>query len=169
MTRIVGYLTAVFLGFLWISPDVAAQHAGDHSRHMTEMNERGDVVMGFKQSKTTHHFRLLPDGGAIEVNANDPKDTHSRDQIRQHLAHISKAFSDGDFTASTEVHKDEPPGTKQMKELRGAIKYRYENMESGGRVKIKTADLKAMDAIHEFLRFQIREHETGDSLSAGSK
>ena len=27
------------------------------------MNERGDHVMGFDHTKTTHHFRLLADGG----------------------------------------------------------------------------------------------------------
>ena len=32
-----------------------------------KMNERGDHVMGFDHTKTTHHFRLLADGGSIEV------------------------------------------------------------------------------------------------------
>ncbi|SPE25161.1 conserved exported hypothetical protein [Candidatus Sulfopaludibacter sp. SbA3] len=44
-----------------------------------EMNNRGDRVMGFSHEKTTHHFRLYADGGAIEVTANDPRDTASRD------------------------------------------------------------------------------------------
>jgi hypothetical protein len=30
--------------------------------------------MGFSHDKTTHHFRLYPDGGAIEVTADDPND-----------------------------------------------------------------------------------------------
>ena len=50
-----------------------------------EMNKRGDHVMGFDHTKTTHHFRLLPDGGTIEVAANTVEDTESRDQIRMHL------------------------------------------------------------------------------------
>jgi hypothetical protein len=29
-----------------------------------KMNERGDHVMGFDHTKTTHHFRLLSDGGS---------------------------------------------------------------------------------------------------------
>ena len=36
---------------------------------------------------------------------------------------------------------------------------------SGGRVVIRTADRQAKAAIQEFLRYQIREHATGDPLS----
>src|SRR5579864_4911707 len=67
--------------------------AEDHSAMM----KRGDHAMGFSHEKTTHHFRLFKDGGAIEVAANDPKDTASRDEIRQHLSHITQMFADGNF------------------------------------------------------------------------
>lgn len=30
-------------------------------------------IKGFPHDQTTHHFRLLPDGGAIEVTVNDAK------------------------------------------------------------------------------------------------
>jgi hypothetical protein len=43
-----------------------------------KMNERGDHVMGFDHTKTTHHFRLLADGGSIEVVANSSQDTESK-------------------------------------------------------------------------------------------
>ena len=59
-----------------------------------KMNERGDHVMGFDHTKTTHHFLLLPDGGAIEVGANSSQDKETRDQIRMHLGHIAKMFAD---------------------------------------------------------------------------
>src|SRR5438874_9791388 len=58
---------------------------------------RGDHAMGFSHETTTHHFRLYKTGGAIEVLANDAKDSASRDQIRMHLAHIAKLFTAGDF------------------------------------------------------------------------
>ena len=167
--KIVRSLMAVFLGIVWMSTSAFAQHGGDHSKHMAEMNKRGDRVMGFEQSKTTHHFRLFPDGGAIEVNANDPKDTPSRDQIQQHLTHIAKAFSEGDFVGPTEVHNQMPPGAQQMKERKAKIEYTFENTENGGRVRIKSVDSKAVGAIHEFLRFQINEHQTGDPLSVAAK
>src|SRR5207253_2677012 len=40
---------------------------------------------------------------------------------------------------------------------------RFETLEDGGRVAITTNDRRALEAIHEFLRYQIREHHTGDS------
>ena len=52
--------------------------------HHAAVDQRGDQVMGFSHEKTTHHFRLYSDGGAIEVVTKDPKDTASRDQIRTH-------------------------------------------------------------------------------------
>src|SRR6185503_13864578 len=56
-----------------------------HADHLSGVNERGDHAMGFSHEKTTHHFRLTANGGAIEVTSNDPKDIASRDQIRMHL------------------------------------------------------------------------------------
>jgi hypothetical protein len=38
-------------------------------------------------------------------------------------------------------------------------------MDSGGRVRIHTSNARAVQAIHEFLRFQITEHQTGDPTS----
>jgi len=132
---------------------------GDHAA----MNHRGDQAMGFSQEKTTHDFRLYKDGGAIEVAANDPKNTDSREMIRMHLAHIAKMFAAGDFDIPMLVHDTMPPGAATMKELRGQIRYSYHDMESGGRVRIETANAKALEAVHSFLRFQIEEHKTGDA------
>src|SRR6185503_19720477 len=86
-----------------------------------EMNKRGDHVMGFDHTKTTHHFRLSPHGGAIEITANSSDDTASRDQIRSHLGHISKMFADGDFNAPMLIHEETPPGVPVMKKLKNEI------------------------------------------------
>jgi hypothetical protein len=51
-----------------------------------------------------------------------------------------------------------------MQRLKTEIKYEFEKMEGGGRVRITTQNAEALKAIHEFLRFQIKEHETGDPL-----
>jgi hypothetical protein len=135
-----------------------AQESADHAA----MNSRGDQAMGFSHEKTTHHFRLFKNGGAIEVSANDRKDTDSRDMIRMHLAHIARMFAAGDFNTPMFIHDTTPPGTATMKELREQIHYRYHDTESGGVVRIETANTKALDAVHSFLRFQIAEHKTGD-------
>ena len=130
-----------------------------------EMMKRGEKGMGFSQETTTHHFRLLADGGAIEIGANDPKDTSTRDQIRQHLAHIPKMFSDGNFEIPMFIHDKTPPGVPTMTELRNEIHYDFEPIDSGGRVRIHSSNVRAVEAVHEFLRFQIDEHQTGDPVS----
>ena len=50
-----------------------------------------------------------------------------------------------------------------MKRLRTAIQYKLENTERGGRIRITTKNAEALQALHTFLRFQITDHQTGDS------
>ncbi len=133
-----------------------------HSASGATLEGRGNAAMGFEQSKTTHHFLLRPDGGVIQVQANDPKDSASLEQIRKHFHHIAAAFAVGDFHVPMLVHDAIPPGTTAMKRLSEKIQYIYEETATGARVVIKTADPSAIDAIHDFLRYQIHEHETSD-------
>lgn len=147
------------------SPMCAAhyqQKPSTEEGHHQGVVKRGDEVMGFSHEKTTHHFSLYADGGAIEAEANDPKDTNSRDEIRAHFGHIAKLFSEGDLSAPMLIHAQNPPGTEAMKRLRNAIEYKLEITEKGGRIRITTKDPEALRAVHEFLRFQIADHQTGD-------
>ena len=158
----------VIFALLVFAPGVQAQQKmaqeGSANPHC-EMMKRGEKGMGFSQQTTTHHFRLLGDGGAIEIETNDPKDTSTRDQIRQHLSHVAKMFSDGNFEIPMFIHDKTPPGVPTMTELRDQIHYDFESMDSGGRVRIRTSNARAVEAVHEFLRFQITEHKTGDPMS----
>jgi hypothetical protein len=133
--------------------------------HHADVNRRGEAVMGFSYEKTTHHFRLRPDGGEIEVTANDAADAESAAQIRGHLMHIAQMFREGNFTAPLLIHAKNPPGTDAMTRLAGDIAYRLEPLPLGARVRIITANATALDAIHAFLRFQITDHRTGDPLT----
>jgi hypothetical protein len=148
----------------------AQSHAGQsgeqhqkHERHHDQVNRRGDQEMGFSHAKTTHHFRLKSDGGIIEVTAKAADDTASRKQIRQHLKHIAQKFSEGDFSAPMFIHGQTPPGVEAMKRLKAEIKYQYGEIEHGAQVRLSTANTEAIKAIHEFLRFQIQDHQTGDT------
>jgi hypothetical protein len=158
----------VILAFLVLASLVQAQQKmaqEDPAHSHCEMMKRGEKGMGFSQQTTTHHFRFLADGGAIEIGTNDPKDTGTRDQIRQHLSHVAKMFSDGNFEIPMFIHDETPPGVPTMTELRDQIHYDFEPMDSGGRVRIHTSNERAVQAVHEFLRFQITEHDTGDPMS----
>ena len=150
---------------LFLLAPASAPAAPQQEQHdTTALNTRGAHVMGFDQSKTTHHFTLTKTGGIIQVQANDPSDTASRDHIRMHLEHISKAFAQGDFTDPHEVHAETPPGVPDMKARKSKITYQFESTPNGGRVLITTEDPRALKAVHNYLRYQIREHKTGDPL-----
>jgi hypothetical protein len=140
--------------------------------HHSAVEKSGDHVMGFSHEKTTHHFRLYADGGAIEVTANDPKDTNTRDQIRMHMSHIAGMFAEGNFRAPILIHDRIPPGVPVLQRLKAEVSYRFEEIECGGRVRIATKNKEALAAVHDFLRFQIADHRTGDTdeiTSAASK
>lgn len=146
-----------------------ANQSDAHAQHHMGVNERGDHAMGFSQAKTTHHFRLTRDGGVIEVSANDGKDTESRDQIKMHLAHIAVLFKQGDFSKPMFTHGNVPPGVPVMTQLKAEIEYAFAETEHGGDVRITTHNAEALKAIHEFLRFQIKDHETGDPLEVSER
>src|SRR4051812_38127930 len=146
-----------------------------HAEHMkaksaddqrfADMQSRGNRSMGFDQSKTTHHFRSLEDGGAIEVTVNDPSDTADLTAIRDHLAQIAKQFAAGDFSAPLMTHSEMPPGAAEMQKLEDKIAYTYEELPAGARVRITTGDSSAVAAVHKFFAYQIKEHRTGDAAS----
>jgi len=140
----------------------AALAAQDHQGHAVDRANKG---MGFDQARTVHHFRIERDGGAIEVVAKDRSDQETVSQVRRHLKHIDQAFANGDFSLPVFVHATEPPGIAVMKERRAVMVFSLEPLPAGGRVVVRTSDPRALEALHEFLRFQIREHKTGDPLT----
>ena len=148
-------------------PPTQCHHADSADSHPSHqgMMARGEQGMGFSQAKTTHHFLLKPDGGVIAVSAKDPKDADSRDQIRMHLTHIAKAFAQGDFDIPMFVHDQVPPGLPAMKRLSAQIQYRFKQTDEGGQVSLSSTSPEAITAIHDFLKFQIREHKTGDPVA----
>ncbi len=155
------FLVTTLIAFGQPAPSSQDPHA--------QMNHRGAMVMGFDQYKTTHHFLLFPDGGAIDVSANEASDLESRDAIRSHLPHIALMFGEGKFSAPMLVHDESVPGTVELSKRKDRVQYTYIETPRGGRVDIVTTDEKALRALYQFLRFQIRDHETGDSMEVGKR
>jgi hypothetical protein len=158
------------------APIFAQQHPAmspgmTHEEHMTAMErdaalkQRGAAAMGFDQDKTSHHFVLTASGGHIEVAVNDPLDDGSRVQIRSHLKEIAADFANGNFEKPFATHGETPPGVRTMRRRRAAISYTYADTVAGGRVTIVASNSTSKAAVHAFLRYQIREHRTGDPLS----
>lgn len=154
---------------------LAAQHETmprgmSHEEHLRQMEKekalkkRGAEAMGFDQEATTHHFKLTQDGGAIEVTVNRGADSAVVAEVRNHLRSIASEFAGGNFDKPFQTHGEVPPGVSVMQKSNRAISYRYEELPVGGAVRIETKDARALDAVHEFLRYQITEHRTGDPL-----
>ena len=143
-----------------------------HDEHLAllrkgaEMRRRGALAMGFDQDVTTHHFVLAVNGGAIEVGVNDPKDVANRDAIREHLREIARQFRQGVFDKPFATHGELPPGVPVLQRLHGSVTSPVPSKRRcGGRVRIETSNREALAAIHDFLRYQITEHHTGDPTS----
>ncbi|HEX8027189.1 MAG TPA: hypothetical protein VF491_01950 [Vicinamibacterales bacterium] len=154
---------------------VTAQHVMppgmSHEEHLRQLKkeqalkERGLLAMGFDQDASEHHFLLFANGGAIVVVSKDPENRKLVGEIRSHLQEIAKAFAEGIFDKPVATHDELPPGAGVMRDQQKAIIYRYVEHPAGGRVVIETADLAVLKSVHDFLRYQITEHKTGDSLS----
>ncbi len=66
----------LFCGLRLVAQDMQScpmhkEHMKAASQHQADVEKHGDEAMGFVYDGTTHHFRLAPDGGAIEVTVND--------------------------------------------------------------------------------------------------
>jgi hypothetical protein len=79
-----------------------------------------------------------------------------------HLQEISAEFAAGQFGKPFMTHGEAPAGVRVMEQRKHQIAYTFEAIPDGGRVVITTSDRRAKSAVHEFLRYQIREHQTGD-------
>jgi hypothetical protein len=143
-----------------------------HAEHLAEMQKdadlkaRGAKAMGFDQDAVSHHFLLAPDGGTIEVEVRGDADAATRDAFRRHLRQIAAAFGSGDFDAPFATHAEVPDGVPTLERLKDVISYAFSETASGARVRITTTNEEARQAVYAFLRYQIREHHTGDSQTA---
>jgi hypothetical protein len=135
-----------------------AQEPGDSA--FAELQARGTVEMGVDQSTAIHRFDDLPDGGRIELQTSRP-DSSAVSAIRGHLEGIARAFGTGDFSKPSLVHARDVPGAATMSRLHRVISYRFEPLPRGGAVRIRAKDPEALQAIHQFLAFQRREHRAG--------
>lgn len=158
-------IVVVCAGFACLTPLAAQQTATASGAH--HLDARGKQVMGFDQQKTTHHFLIYEDGGAIDVSVKDASNKTDLDAIRSHLPHIAMLFAQGNFDAPMLVHESKDvPGTKDLARLKDKVQYVCVETPLGGRVDIVTADKDGLAAAHAFLKFQIEDHQTGDKTIA---
>jgi hypothetical protein len=71
-------------------------------------------------------------------------------------------FAEGNFNAPMLVHGTSVPGTATMTQLKDQIHWELQETSRGARLNITADNKTALDAVHQFLRFQIEDHHTGD-------
>jgi hypothetical protein len=164
-------LTTFVIAALWLTPLHPTMPKGvSHEKHAAAMerdealNRRGAGAMGFDQDATIHHFKLTADGGSIDVTVRDEADLATLQRVRNHLKSIAQEFARGDFGKPLQTHGQVASGVRVMQKYAKEILYRYEDKPSGGCVRIRTTKTQALQAVHDFLRYQIREHRTGDPV-----
>jgi len=121
-----------------------------------------EPAMGVDPEKIVHHFYLLKNGGAIEISAKDDKDADVIAAIQRHIAVQAKAFEKGNFDTPTLVHEKQPEGVPVIRKLRKEITFEVVPTDAGAALRMLSVNSQARQAIHDFLRFQIEEHKTGD-------
>lgn len=70
-------------------------------RDKKAMDARGNIAMGFDQTKITNRFLDREDGGEIEIKAKSAADAATIGQIQSHLKEIERSFAEGDFCRRT--------------------------------------------------------------------
>jgi hypothetical protein len=161
-------LIAALFTMIYTYGQDATGHPAHQDRSKTDpraaaVDSRGDHAMGFSHETTSHHFTLLKNGGIISVGANAAHDDATVDEIRIHLKHIASMFRANNFNIPMFIHDKIPPGVETMKEKHAHIRYTYIPTQNGAKVRIVTHDAAGLEAVHEFLKFQIEDHRTGDS------
>jgi hypothetical protein len=125
------------------------------------MQDRGQAVMGVDQYASRHVFEDLPDGGRIVLDVDDPADSTGIATVRNHMREIAADFQAGDFSKPMMVHAQVVPGTDRMRALREHLRYEVGDRPRGAEVRIRSDDLAAVAAVHDFLAFQRMDHRAG--------
>jgi hypothetical protein len=120
-----------------------------------------NALLPVDQAKIALHFRLLSDGGAIDLVARRSSPVVLRETARL----ISDKLSAGNFDLPLLAKDQSPPHLDALKKQKSSFAYKIEGMAGGIRIRITTADPAARAALHEFLRFQISANKTGDSMA----
>ena len=99
----------------------------------------------FNLPETTNHIQLNRSGGVLVATAANPEDPMNVYAVQSRMAQVAMT------------------GLPELKPLGNNVKYFFESTADGAQILIQTANPKALNAVHDFLRLQIKALETGDT------
>jgi hypothetical protein len=129
-----------------------AQTKQDH------IHERGQTVMPFDLTRTTHIFRMTDTGGVQSVVVKDTADKDQIRLIRQHLRHAAAAFARGDYADPKSLHGATMPGLSELESNHAEITVTYSELPLGAALDFTTRDQHLVTAIHRWFGAQLSEH-----------
>ena len=124
----------------------------------TAMLERGNVAMGFNQTKIHHHFMSTTTGGEIMIMSTNMSDAQTMAEIKIHVKDIQYVFSKGNFTKPFYIHAQIVPGTDIMAAKKNLINYSIKDIDGGSVLILTTNDTQLLNAIQQFMNFQSSQH-----------
>jgi len=126
--------------------------------NQTTMLERGNVAMGFNQTKIHHHFMSTTTGGEIMIMSENMSDLQTINEIKSHVKDIQYEFSQGNFTKPLYIHDQIVPGTDIMTAKKNLINYSIKDIDGGSVLILTTNDTQLLNAIQQFMNFQSSQH-----------
>jgi hypothetical protein len=129
-----------------------------NSHNITQMMQRGNLAMGFDQSKIAHEFSSTKDGGQIKITALDEKDNNTINQIKSHTRDIQNDFTEGNFTKPFFIHAESVPGTDAMTQNKDQIQYKIQDLKNGSILLLITNNSSLVSSINQFMTYQSTEH-----------
>ena len=120
----------------------------------------------YDRHRVVHHFYLYPDGGMMTLVVTDPADTETRKAVRTFVQRVSQLMVMGNLALLRDQFGQGVPGLDRIAEARArkaTITVRSSTPDEGSQIIFSTADPVTIQALHEFLRFQIDDLKTGDS------
>ena len=129
-----------------------------NSHNMTQMMQRGNLAMGFDQSKIAHEFSTTKSGGQIKITTLDEKDNNTINQIKSHTRDIQNDFTEGNFTKPFFIHAESVPGTDAMTQNKDQIQYKIQDLKNGSILLLITNNSSLVSSINQFMTYQSTEH-----------
>jgi hypothetical protein len=131
-----------------------------------EVDSRFTKVLGTDVAKIAQHYYLVKNGGVIELTAKDPNDAATVKAIQKYLDTQKELYEKGKNESEAEVHGKVPDGLPGLRKLRNEITFYSGKTDDGGVLRMFTTNEQARQAVYDFIKFQIGEHQTGDALAA---
>lgn len=134
-------------------------HAMAQSQHQAQVSQRGEEVMPFSLTATTHFFQKTESGGVQRVVTKAAGDAKQAALIRQHLQDIQAQFRKADFSAPAHIHGHNMPGLAELAAApSGNIAVEYREVTDGAELSYQTADAKLVEALHTWFDAQLSDH-----------